>query len=362
MYDATTLYEKINALEQEAIKNDFENHYPVYPAAAQGKSLLTLLEKNFLKWAPRDFRLSTSYRNRTPLQYGPEDKFLFKVFQGLEIKPVKRMPLVSGVEFAILVPTNLSEFEAYNAAAERHNDRWMDQCASDEIFDPITGDERKVNGEVKTVSFTSRHVQELDTGTVYTGNLDQPIPKEEKRQVATIEARVQIEDNQFLVGYVCRNMKNKILYYSTIFGKDLSLIGRKMMHQLFGNPFQVSTDYVKGLYQGIPQLLLGKKTKIASNNQKPDWVEGTLKTSNAMEFVDGTMSVIYKNVGHLFTYVGSLLSLWYAIPKLFSGLTQDYGMEEALAIGIGGTFFSWVIGKWFYNQSEIKSRMKHFRF
>ncbi len=365
--DSVTLYEQLDDLEKQALIEDLQRHIPVFTSSAQGRSSLSLLEENILKWPPSDYRLSPIYRAKNNLQYGPEDPFLISIYQGMEIKIQKRYPLESKVEFAVLVPSNLSAVEYYNQGVESHNKNWVKHGSLSSIFDPKHLDEAPVNGPVEPISYSSKHTKSLDLSQLFHGRLH-PLPTMERSQVATMVAQIEVLEEDFKVRYCVENNKGEVLYYNVLQEKDLSLIGRKIHQECFGNPFQTSQTSVENLLEGIPQLLQGRKTTIAEKeNIKPGWVSGPLK-SIRHQVVDSALSYTYETSGRVFTYLGAFASLIASLPFIWSGfkhgisLEPSWDLEMGLFIAIGGTFCCWKIGGIFSKNAEIKTRNKYLRF
>lgn len=362
------LYSQVDDLEKQALVEDLQRHLPVFTSSAQGRSLLSLLEDNLLKWLPADYRLSPTYRAKHNLQYGPENPFLLSIYQGLELKVQRRLPLESKVELAILIPSNLSGLESYNKEAEEHNNNWVKHGSLSSIFDPKHLEEAPVNGPVEPVSYSSKHTKSLDLSQLFHGRL-RSLPAMDRTQVATIIAQVEIIEEEFKVRYCVENNSGEILYYNVLIERDLSLIGRKIHQESFGNPFQTSQTYVENLLEGIPQLLQGKKTKIAEQeNTKPSWVNGSLKSISPRVIVDTVLSHTYETTGRVFTYLGAFASLVVATPLFWSGFMHGISMEPSwdlelgLATIIGGTAASWYAGRLFYKNAEVKTRNNYLRF
>lgn len=367
--DAISLYSQIEDLEKAALKEALENHYPTFVTAAQGKSLLTILEENILKWPPSDYRLNALFRAKHKrLRYGSENPFLIKIYQGMELRVSKRYPLESKIEVSILMPSNLAGVESYNQEAELHNDNWIKHGALESIFDPVHLNSVPVNGMVESLSYSSKHSKSLDLSEICQGQLRRAIPAMTRDVAAIITAQIKIIDEEFEVSYCVKNTIGELLYYNTVHERDLSLVGRKIAQECFGNPFQTSQSYIENLLEGIPQLFQGKKTKIAElDNSRPGWVSGSFKSINN-QVVDTILSHTYENTGSVFTYLGAIASVLFAIPLLWKGFLHGVSMEPSwdlelgLLVAIGGTFLSWSLGKMFYRKSEIKNRTKYLRF
>ena len=364
-----SIMNQLDEISKAAIQEDLANHKPIYTPSAQGKSLITLLESAILRWPTRDYRMSPIYRNKFGLQYGSENHFLVKIFQGMDLKVSKRLPLQSMTEFSILMPSNLSGIESYNQEVNKHNDEWQKNGSLNFLFDAAHLDIYPVNGAVESISYKSRHIKSLDFSQYYKGKLSTPDPEQSRRVVGTILAKIEILGEEFQVGYCVKNIQGELLYCNTIRENDLALIGRKLIHECFGNPFQTSQTYVENLLEGVPQLLQGKKIQIAlHDNHQPDWVTGSYKIVKKEFISDDVKTVIMTSSGDGFTYIGAFISAIISIPFLFSGFMgmikgkDSSSLEIGIIIAVGGTALSWYISKKIYQQAETQSQNKYLKF
>jgi hypothetical protein len=241
-----------------------ECNIPVYTEVLETENILTLLETNFLKWPPRDIRV-------TPWMAGDErydflaSKLSLKRYESMDIRILNKDVSKSAIEIGIYLVANMEDFIRYNELVEAHNDQhYAEQEGTG--YDPVTGKTLSESKAVKELWPTIRtdmvekpDLEELDVLPGVTP------PRPKYMHQATILLTLEAFRGEWRMGYRVEELQNKILTSGAVIDKDLSVASQQVVHQIFGNAaIETSGDP----YLGIGRLLRGGKTFRSRNPRR----------------------------------------------------------------------------------------------
>jgi hypothetical protein len=306
---------RLEAEIEEGFELDFEESFdrtqPVSSKDVRRMTPVSILEKYLLKWPPRDVRFEDSYLRDHEFEF-TDSLFMVDIADGMVLKVIERLPAENSITIGVYLQSNLAEFERYNAVVDQHNDAWEEQGCPEDVFDPRTGDINPIRDTlVKEAVADSpyRRTPEYDPST---GPLTKARPKTKRDLYFKFKVRLDVLGSIFKIGFVAWDAKNQIVYYNELQHKDIAYLTRRVIHELFGNPF--INGNAGPLLDGIAHLIHGKKLALCVKfNEIPNWSgleEYSVKTSNPVVTNNKVSEILFRISGAFFGYIAPIYIFW----------------------------------------------------
>ncbi len=264
------LYEQLNA----GIANANERITPITKESIGRKQPLTLLASRILAWPTHDLRADLYVKNKEPdisLFKVTDTDLMIDVVEGIELKVIRKDLSLNIIEVEAYFQTNLDEFERYNLTVEHHNHEWEINGSKNNVFHPITGEMIEIlDSYVDPARITSTRypVPEHVDENMSKGPLAKARPDLNRKPVLLIKYQLKTEGEDFSLDYVAYDKNNKVVYYNSISGKDLSILVRRSVQEIWGNPFIFGDS--GSVLEGISVLIQGKKIPLCKEmNTRP---------------------------------------------------------------------------------------------
>lgn len=322
---------RLEAEIEEGFELDFEDSFerslPVSTKDTRRNNPISVLEKYLLKWPPRDVRFEDTYLRDHEFEF-TDSLFMIDLADGMVLKVIERLPAENSITIGVFLQSNLAEFERYNAVVEEHNNAWVEQGSPEDVFDPRTGDVIPIRDTlVKEAVADSpyRRTSEYDPSD---GPLTKARPKTKRSLYAKIKVRLDVLGSMFKIGFVAFDSKDMIIYYNELQHKDLAYLTRRVIHELFGNPFVHKNS--GALLDGIAHLIQGKKLALCNHyNSIPDWPgigDYSVKTSNPVVAKNKVSEILLRILGAFFGYIAPIYIFWnFIIVKSYHSLQTAAG-------------------------------------
>lgn len=272
---------------------------------------VSILEKYLLRWSPRDVRFEDTYLEDHEFE-STDSLFMEDLADGMVLKVIERLPKENSITIGVFFQSNLAEFERYNAVVDQHNEAWIEQGCPEDVFDPRTGDINPIRDTLVKEAVTNSPYHRAPGYDPSSGPLTKARPKIKRDLYVKIKVRLDIMGSIFKIGFVAWDQKDRIIYYNELQHKDLSYLTRRVIHELFGNPFVYANS--GALLDGIAHLIQGKKLSLCNEfNKTPDW-EGlgdySVKTSNPEVANNRISEWLFRIAGLFFGYLAPFYILW----------------------------------------------------
>ena len=272
---------------------------------------VSILEKYLLRWSPRDVRFEDTYLENHEFEF-TDSLFMKDITEGMVLKVIERLPTENSITIGVFLQSNLAEFERYNAVVDQHNETWIEQGCPEDVFDPRTGDINPIRDTLVKEAVTDSPYYRTPEYDPSSGPLTKARPKIKRDLYAKIKVRLDIMGSIFKIGFVAWDQKDLIIYYDELQHKDLSYLTRRVIHELFGNPFVHANS--GALLDGIAHLIQGKKLDLCNKfNKIPDWKglgDYSVKTSNPEVANNKISEWLFRIAGLFFGYLAPIYILW----------------------------------------------------
>lgn len=340
-------------------KDSVSRTKPVLFNQVSKMSSVSILEKYLLKWPPCDVRCEMSYLADHDFEF-TDSQFMDDITDGMILKVIKRDPQNNGITLGVYLQSNLAEFERYNLVVDQHNEDWEKQGCPEDVFNPITGDIAPITEQLVSYADSDTPYMKRPSKLRTKGPLTDARPGIKRSLYAQIEFRLVTVDKAFRLSFVAKDYNGQIICYNHLVNKDIAYLTRRVIQELFGNPFIYGN---KGaLLDGIAYLIQGKKLQIcAKEGVKPDWMAGSLKTKNPRLAVSHISALWYKILGWIFGGVLPVVIFWQGV--LVASYKALRGFEATLhgdpdwfltVIGSCGLIVvSFLIAKYCFRMSNV---------
>jgi len=298
-------------------------------------SHIQLIEDHMLKWPMLDYRIIVEYMHPGTYNLRHMPQHLWDMYNGLDLKVLKRIPTKNTVEFGLYATTNTAKFKEYDELVDAYNQKQELEHASDLKIDPVTGDfvdkDRRLVRETKIIS---KHMPKWNN--YKPGRLDEipgiPAPVQNKRLVATITCSLVAADEVFTLETIAKDLRGELLWWNTIKDEDLSECTRKTIHGLFGNPDVES----EGNYlEGIPMLLRGDKAAAAKGNNRSSELDTKLKVPKRNNEVSAQRwTSAGRLTGHLIPGVSFVIGIGFMFKSMTGDLFASNALYSAFLFGV----------------------------
>lgn len=317
---------RLKAEIEEGFELDFEDSFErtlsVSVKDVRRSNPVSIMEKYLLNWPPRDVRFEDTYLDEHEFEF-TDSVYMVDLADGMTLKVIERLPKENSITIGVYLQSNLAEFERYNAVVEEHNEAWVEQGSPEELFDPRTGDIIPIRDTLVKEAVADSPYRRTSEYEPSDGPLTKARPKTKRDLYAKIKVRLDIEDDMFIIGFVAWDSKDLIIYYNVLENENLSYLTRRVIHELFGNPFVYGNS--GALLDGIAHLIQGKKLKLCGeHNTIPDWPgldEYSVKDSNPEVASNKVTEVLFRIAAVFFGYLAPVYIFWtYVIAKSWHSL------------------------------------------
>jgi hypothetical protein len=346
--------------------DSMERTKPVLYKDVKKMNPVSILEKYLLLWPPCDVRCEQSYQATHDFNF-TDSQFMDDIADGMELKVIGRDPINNAIVLGIYLQSNLAEFERYNQVVEEHNDEWTEQGCPVDTFNPITGDINEIKEQLISYADTdSRYIKR--PGKIQSdGPLTKARPNAKRSLYAQLEVRLRCiqrgstdKSTIFETTFVAKDYDGRIVYYNGFESKDIAYSTRRVIQEVFGNPFVYGKS--GALLDGIAYLIQGKKLQICvKESVKPLWMTGTLKNSNPKLSASHQVTLLYKVLGSVFGIVLPPVLFWngvvmasYNALKAFNETLHGNTNWFPTVIGTCVLIvLSFLIAKYFFRMSNV---------
>lgn len=293
----------------EGVLDDVErSRRRAVPVAAGMRDPTEALAKLVMQWPARDVRMDMRHRGTHEVQ-DTSDLWVKDVVSAVRVREDRRVPgegiFVSSIDF----PSNMAEYERFNAVAQDHNSTWVEAGCPKDVVDPWSGDIFPVEGYVDFAR-PSDDIPRLGDGS---GPLDSRRPQPVRSRHATVEYRASEGRGGWTLGFVARDWAGKVLCWNEESGPDLAVLVRRATQMLYGNPFVLGDD--GPLSDGLPLLVQGRKAALCEKrNTRPTWMSGPVKSGVSAAYVEARGEEFVGRVTHM------VLGFWVPIACVIAML------------------------------------------
>lgn len=324
----------------------FIRRQPITAAKMHGVNLLNAFIDRLLMYQPKDLRIDED-------QIDIDDNdFIVDMVEASRVVIKEKRFAQDIVTTSVKYVTNLDEIKTYNEAVKDFNDQEFGDTEDriiaeqmlnkDRAFDYATGDPRRITKPISLV-IPFKQTEEYSDEEVYAPGAfgkNRPTPIYATR--VTVQYHVTLVGKIFTVGYVARDTQGRVLYYDEASDIDLTQLIRRSVQRLWGNHHIDVTVQSGEYYEGVTQLIQGRKTRYCKNNPKPDILRAgermyTVNTDVPLATAAETASL---GLGRVFGYIVPVLGVLAVILFLIWGINQ-YDLDSgAFAEGTMGKFLT----------------------
>lgn len=306
---------RLKAEVEEGFQLDFEDSFErtlsVSTKDVRRNNPVSIMEKYLLNWPPRDVRFEDSYLDEHEFEF-TDSEFMVDLADGMTLKVIERLPKENSVTIGVFLQSNLAEFERYNAVVNDHNEAWVEQGCPEDVFDPRTGDVNAIRDTLVKEAVADSPYRRTSEYEPSDGQLTKARPKTKRELYAKIKARLDIEDDEFKIGFVAWDSKDQVIYFNELQHEDLSYLTRRVIHELFGNQFVYGNS--GALLDGIAHLIQGKKIQLCGKyNTSPEWPgleKYAVKNSNPEVASNKVTEILFRIAGFFFGYIAPIYIFW----------------------------------------------------
>ena len=341
-------------------KNSVTRIKPVLHDDVKKMNPVSILEKYLLIWPPCDVRCEMSYLANHDFNF-TDSAFMDDIADGMLLKVIDRNPKNNSITLGVYLQSNLAEFERYNLVVEQHNDDWVRQGCPDDVFNPLTGDISEITEQLVSYAEADSPYVKRPKKIKSKGPLTKARPSIKRSLYAQIEFRLLYHKERFNLSFVAKDYNKQVIYYNSIWNKDIAYLTRRAIQELFGNPFVYGNS--GALLDGIAFLIQGKKLPIcAKESDKPFWFDGSLKLSNPRLTVARIGSVWYNILGCIFGLIVPVVIFWNGVLvasyKSYVGFLHtmhgDHTWFIKVIVSCVLIVVSFLIAKFFFRISNVQ--------